>query len=80
MFHTKFNPPKVAGKCDKCSGGLYTRDDDKTESIQNRLKVYRESTAPLIDFYREKGNLVDVDAKPAPDVVLAEFKAKFPKK
>ena len=79
MFHTKFNPPKVAGKCDKCNGELYTRDDDKTESIQNRLKVYRESTAPLIDFYKGKGNLVDVDAKPSPEKVLAEFKAKFPK-
>ena len=79
MFHTKFNPPKVAGKCDKCNGELYTRDDDKTESIQNRLNVYRESTAPLIDFYKGKGNLVDVDAKPSPEKVLAEFKAKFPK-
>ena len=80
MFHVKFNPPKVAGKCDKCGGELYTRDDDKTESIQHRLVVYRESTAPLIDFYKNKGNLVDVDARPAPEKVLAEFEAKFPKK
>ena len=79
MFHVKFNPPKVSGKCDKCGGELYTRDDDKTESIQNRLKVYRESTAPLIDFYKAKGNLVDVDAKPAPEKVLAEFDSKFKK-
>ncbi len=79
MFHVKFNPPKVAGKCDKCGGELYTRDDDKTESIQNRLVVYRKSTAPLIDFYKSKGNLVDVDARPAPEKVLEEFKKKFPK-
>jgi adenylate kinase len=79
MFHTKFNPPKVSGKCDKCGGELYTRDDDKTESIQNRLKVYRESTAPLIDFYKAKGNLVDIDAKPAPEKVLAAFESKFQK-
>ena len=79
MFHVKFNPPKTEGKCDNCNGELYTRDDDKTESIQNRLVVYRESTAPLIDFYKSKGNLVDVDARPAPEKVLAEFEAKFPK-
>lgn len=79
MFHVKFNPPKTEGKCDNCNGELYTRDDDKTESIQNRLVVYRESTAPLIDFYKSKGNLVDVDARPAPEKVLAEFEAMFPK-
>jgi len=79
MFHVKNNPPKVSGKCDKCGGELYTRDDDKIESIQNRLVVYRKSTAPLIDFYKAKGNLVDVDAKPAPEKVLGEFEAKFPK-
>ena len=80
MFHVKFNPPKQAGKCDKCGGDLYTRDDDKTESIQNRLVVYRKSTAPLIDFYKNKGNLVDIDARPAPESILAEFEKKFPKK
>lgn len=79
MFHVKFNPPKEGGKCDKCGGELYTRDDDKAESIKKRLEVYRESTAPLIDFYRAKGKFVDVDAKPSPDKVLAEFRAKFPK-
>ena len=50
MYHVKNNPPKVSGKCDKCGGELYTRDDDKPESIKHRLEVYRESTAPLIDF------------------------------
>ena len=70
----------AAGKCDKCGGELYTRDDDKTESIQNRLVVYRKSTAPLIDFYKNKGNLVDIDARPAPEAILAEFEKKFPKK
>lgn len=80
MFHLKFNPPKTTGKCDKCGGELFTRDDDKAEAIQNRLVVYRKSTAPLIDFYRAKGNLVDIDAKPAPEKVLEEFKARFPQK
>jgi len=79
MYHVKTMPPKVAGKCDKCSGELYTRDDDKPESIQNRLVVYRNSTAPLIDFYRNKNLLVDIDAKPAPEKVLEIFKQKFSK-
>ena len=78
-YNVKFMPPKVEGKCDKCGGELYTRDDDKTESIQNRLVVYRKSTAPLIDFYKEKGNLVDIDARPAPEKVIEEFEAKFKK-
>lgn len=78
MYHVKTMPPKVEGKCDKCGGELYTRDDDKSESIKNRLEVYRKSTAPLIDFYKGKGLLVDVDARPAPEKVLEEFKAKFP--
>ena len=79
MYHVKTMPPKVAGKCDKCGGELYTRDDDKPESIQNRLVVYRNSTAPLIDFYRNKNLLVDIDAKPAPEKVLEIFKQKFSK-
>ena len=80
MFHKKFNPPKTEGKCDVCGGELYTRDDDKEESIVHRLEVYRQSTAPLIDFYKNKGNLVNIDARPAPEKVLEEFKEKFPAK
>ena len=77
MYHKKFTPPKAEGVCDKCGGQLYTRDDDKTESIQHRLEVYRQSTAPLIDFYKERNLLVNIDARPSPDKVLAEFKSKF---
>ena len=55
------------------------RDDDKIEAIKNRLVVYREQTAPLIAYYRERGLLVDIDARPATDAVLEEFRAKFPK-
>ena len=80
MFHKKFNPPKTEGKCDVCGGELYTRDDDKEESIVHRLEVYRQSTSPLIDFYKNKGNLVNIDARPAPEKVLEEFKEKFPSK
>jgi adenylate kinase len=71
-------PPKTEGKCDKCDSELYTRDDDKIEAITNRLDVYRSQTAPLIDFYREKNLLTDIDARPATEVILADFEGKYP--
>ncbi len=61
MYHVVYNPPKKEGVCDKCGGELYQRDDDKEETIRNRLKVYAEQTAPLVDYYRKKGVLVDID-------------------
>lgn len=78
-YNVKFLKPKVEGVCDKCGGELYTRDDDKEEAIKNRLVVYRESTAPLIDFYRNKGNLTDIDARPATEKILCKFQEKFAK-
>lgn len=76
-YHIKFNKPRVEGRCDSCSGELYTRDDDREEAIQKRLAVYRESTAPLIDFYKAKNKLIDIDARPSPDEVLTLFNQKF---
>jgi adenylate kinase len=73
-FHILFGKPKKDGICDSCDGELYVRDDDREEAVAKRLEVYREQTAPLIDYYRKKGLLVDVDAGPAPDTVLANFK------
>lgn len=61
IFNVIFIPPKEEGKCDKCGGELLQRDDDKEESVKNRLVVYRKQTAPLIDFYKNKGVLSDVD-------------------
>ncbi len=77
-YHVKFMPTKVEGKCDSCGEDLYTRDDDKIEAIQHRLEVYRSQTAPLIDFYKEKQLLTDIDARPATEVILSEFENKFP--
>ncbi|MCL2069707.1 MAG: adenylate kinase [Treponema sp.] len=74
-FHVVFNKPKEEKVCDHCGGEVYTRDDDRDEAIQKRLEVYRAQTAPLIDFYRAKGLLVDVDAKPPLDQVVENFKA-----
>jgi adenylate kinase len=73
-FHVIFDKPKKEGVCDHCGGEVYTRDDDKSEAVKKRLEVYREQTAPLIGFYRDKGLLVDVDAGPAVDQVVENFK------
>ena len=72
-FHIIFDKPKIEGICDHCGGEVYIRDDDKSEAIQKRLEVYRAQTAPLIDFYRAKGLLADVDARPAVDKVVENF-------
>jgi adenylate kinase len=73
-YHTVFNKPQKEGICDTCGGEVYTRDDDRQEAVQKRLEVYREQTAPLIGFYREKGLLTDVDARPQVEKVVANFK------
>jgi adenylate kinase len=73
-FHAVFDKPKKENVCDHCGGEVYTRDDDKPEAVQKRLEVYRAQTAPLIDFYRNKGLLVDVDARPAVAEVVENFK------
>jgi adenylate kinase len=59
-YHVEYNPPKVEGICDKCGGKLVVRDDDKPETVIERLKTYKEKTAPLIDYYKAKGKLITV--------------------
>lgn len=76
-FNVLTLPPKVEGVCDKCNGELYQRDDDKQESIMNRMDVYREQTEPLINFYKEKGKITDLDASIETDVLLGKFKEIF---
>jgi len=73
-FHMVFNKPKKDGVCDYCGGEVYIRDDDRDEAIKKRLEVYRAQTAPLIDFYREKAVLVDMDARPLVDKMIENFK------
>lgn len=60
-FHVEHIPPKQEGICDSCGGELVLRDDDKQETVQNRLKVYHDQTQPLIDYYTKKGVLKSVD-------------------
>ena len=76
-FNVLTLPPKVEGVCDKCGGELYQRDDDKQESIMHRMDVYREQTEPLINFYKNKGKITDLDASIETEVLLGEFKKIF---
>jgi adenylate kinase len=71
MYHQLFSPPQEAGVCDRCGGELYQRPDDTPETQKHRIKVYFEQTAPLIDYYREKGLLVEVDGRPGIDEIQA---------
>jgi len=60
-FHQKFNPPAQEGVCDACGGELYQRDDDKPETVRARLEVYHAQTEPLVDFYRNKDILLEIN-------------------
>ena len=60
-YHVEHIPPKQEGICDSCGSDLVLRDDDKPETVQNRLKVYHEQTQPLIEYYTQKGILRTVD-------------------
>jgi adenylate kinase len=62
IFHTIEMPPKKEGVCDDCGGELYTRDDDKPEAVKERLAIYHEKTAPLIEYYTQKGLLKKIEA------------------
>ncbi|AFL98910.1 MULTISPECIES: adenylate kinase [Desulfitobacterium] len=60
-YHMVFNPPASEAVCDKCGGELYQRSDDTLETAKNRLQVYNDQTQPLIDYYREKGLLREIN-------------------
>jgi len=61
LYHVVFDPPKAAGTCNRCGGELLQRDDDRAETISNRLKVYDNQTAPLVSYYRQRGLLKSID-------------------
>jgi adenylate kinase len=73
VYHEKYNPPKVAGVCDVDGANLIQRDDDKAETVERRIRVYMEQTSPLIEYYRQKGLLVEVDGKQSIDEVSKEI-------
>ncbi len=69
IYHETFNPPKKSGFCDIDGSPLYQRDDDKKETIEKRLAVFHEQTAPLIEYYREKDLLAEIDGTQSIDEV-----------
>ena len=77
-YHILFSPPKVPGKDDVTGEELIQRGDDSEDSIRNRLDVYRKQTQPLVDFYRKKNLLKEVDAGPGPDEVYKKLTETLP--
>ncbi len=75
IFHVEFDPPEKEGVCDVCGEELIVRDDDKPEVVKHRLKQYKEKTAPLVDWYDERGLLERVDGCGAPDDVYEDVRA-----
>ena len=75
VFHEKFNPPKKRGVCDFDGSELYQRDDDKPETVARRIKVYFEQTSPLIDYYRSRGLLAEIDGTLSIDEVTQKMLA-----
>lgn len=69
-FHIKNMPPKVDTLCDACGGALYQRDDDKEETVKRRLLVYKQESAPLVDYYEAKHKLHRLDADTEPELLL----------
>jgi adenylate kinase len=79
IWHVEFDPPAEEGVCDLDGGELYQRDDDKPATIANRLEVYDKDTAPLVNYYAERGLLVGIDATgPVDDVTVRAIDALRP--
>jgi len=74
MFHEKNQPPKEQGKCDHCGGELYQRDDDKADTIRERLRVYGSQTQPLIEYYNKKGLVRKIDGIGTIDEIFERIK------
>ena len=62
-YHVKYKPTKANNVCDVCDGETYQRDDDKEETVANRIKVYLAETKPLIDYYTDQGNIATIDGE-----------------
>ena len=80
IYHEKNNPPKHNGICDEDGSELYQREDDKSETVVNRIAVYFKQTAPLIDYYRKQGLLTEVDGAQSIEKVTASLMAIIEKK
>jgi len=73
-FHVEYDQPETEGVCDECGGELIQREDDQPETVRNRLDVYHENTAPVVDHYESRDAFVTVDGDRAPDAVWADVR------
>ena len=73
VYHLEHNPSRVKGICDEDGSELYQRDDDKPETVRRRLQVYEEQTAPLIEYYRDRDLLIEVNGDQPIDTVTDEI-------
>ena len=76
-YHIEFNKPTVEGVCNECGGELYIRKDDTKETAETRLNVYSSQTQPLLDFYAERGLLVEIDGDQAVNKVFDDIVEKL---
>lgn len=79
-YHVELNKPEKEGICDSCEGELYQRDDDKEETVSKRIEVYTDQTQPLIDYYKKKGILIDIDGLQSIEKVFSDIVGKLESK
>jgi adenylate kinase len=79
IYNVHTTPPKTKGVCDACGGETYTRNDDREEAIEKRLSEYDQKTAPLIDFYKGRKQLLALDGSGIPEEVGKRLEALFPR-
>ncbi|MCX8125610.1 MAG: adenylate kinase [Dehalococcoidia bacterium] len=70
-YHLVNSPPKIAGKCDKCGGELYQRPDDTEATVRERIKVYLAQTTPVLDYYRQRSKLIEINGNADIETVTA---------
>jgi adenylate kinase len=74
-FHVEYDQPETEGVCDECGGDLIQREDDQPDTVRNRLDVYHENTAPVVDHYEDRASFVEIDGDRAPDAVWKDIRA-----
>jgi adenylate kinase len=73
--HVEFDPPEEEDVCDDCGGELTQREDDTEDVVRERLRVYRENTEPVVERYRERGELIEIDGEQSPEAVWTDLDA-----
>jgi len=76
-YHRQTMPPRTFGICDRCGGELIQRSDDTDDAVHTRLRVYREQTAPVLDYYRDARIMLDVDGEQPSDAVFDQILARL---